>query len=122
MIKCRDRKENEAGYGKRGAYRRKSYGFEYRTPGSVFFYPLLLHLFILHFQSLLLSEFLKIKLISMNLRTDSIPAHFLNHSNIHLHTIPEDCKEGLKELDTLLGKRLNWNQDILPNWGLRRAA
>ena len=48
-----------------------------------FFYHLLLHLFILHFQSLLLLEFLKTKLISMNLRTDSIPVHFLNHSNIH---------------------------------------
>jgi hypothetical protein len=32
-----------------------------------------------------------------------------------LHTIPEDCKEGLKELDTLLSRRLNWNVDILTN-------
>ncbi len=47
---------------------------------------------------------------------------FLKSLKHSLHTIPEDCREGLKELDTLLGKRLNWNQDILPNWGLRRAA
>jgi hypothetical protein len=43
---------------------------------------------------------------------------FLKSLNQVLHTIPTDCKEGLKELDMLLTKKLDWNQDILPNWGL----
>ena len=41
--KMQRQKRERSGYGKKGAYRRKSYGFEYRTPGSHFFYHLLLH-------------------------------------------------------------------------------
>jgi hypothetical protein len=47
---------------------------------------------------------------------------FLKSLKHSLHTIPDDCQEGLKELDTLLGKKLNWNVDILTQWGLRRVA
>ncbi|MFA6978587.1 MAG: hypothetical protein WC209_04605 [Ignavibacteriaceae bacterium] len=37
----------------------------------------------------------------------------------HLVSIPDDCREGLKELDMLLDKTLNWNENILPNWGIQ---
>ncbi len=58
----------------------------------------------------------------MNLRTDSIRCTFLKSLKHSLHTIPEDCREGLKELDTLLGKRLNWNQDILTKLGIKEGC
>ena len=43
---------------------------------------------------------------------------FLKNLKHYLHTIPEDCREGLKELDLLISKKWDWNQDILPAWGL----
>ncbi len=43
---------------------------------------------------------------------------FLKNLKHYLHTIPDDCREGLKELDMLISKKWDWNQDILPAWGL----
>ena len=37
--KMQRQKRERSGYGKKGAYRRKSYGFEYRTPGSFLLSP-----------------------------------------------------------------------------------
>ena len=101
--KMQRQKRERSGYGKKGAYRRKSYGFEYRTPGSFLLSPsvTLVHL---HFQSLLLLEFLKIKLISMNLRTDSIAVHFLNHSSIHFIQFQRIAEKDLKNLIHFLVK------------------
>ena len=80
--KMQRQKRERSGYGKKALTEERAMVLNIAHL-EVFFYPLLLLLFILHFQSLLLLEFLKTKLISMNLRTDNIPAHFLNHSNIH---------------------------------------
>ncbi len=87
-----------------------------------FFYHLLLHLFILHLSKLAVVGVLEDKVDFNELKNRQHSCTFLKSLKHSLHTIPDDCREGLKELDTLLGKRLNWNQDILPNWGLRRAA
>ncbi len=39
MIKCRDKKENDLVMVRKVLIRRKSYGFEYRTPGSFLLSP-----------------------------------------------------------------------------------
>ena len=119
--KIQRQKRERSGYGKKSAYRRKSYGFEYRTPGSFLLSPsvTLVHL--------TLAKLAVIGVIEDNLNFNELKNRqhsctFLKNLKHYLHTIPEDCREGLKELDILLGKKLDWNQDILPNWGLRRAA
>ena len=43
---------------------------------------------------------------------------FLRKLKTFLKTIPTDCVEGLNELEILLRKKLDWNQNILPNWGI----
>ena len=113
-------KRERSGYGKKGAYR-KSYGFEYRTPGSFLLSP---SVTLVHFTlaKLTVVGVLEDKVDFNELKNRQHTCTFLKSLKHSLHTIPDDCREGLKELDTLLGKRLNWNQDILPNWGLRRAA
>ena len=114
-------KRERTGYGKKGAYRKKSHGFEYRTPGSFLLSPSvsLVHLTL---AKLAVTGVLEDNLNFNELKNRQHSCTFLKNLKHFLHTIPEDCKEGLKELDILLGKKLNWNQDILPNWGLGRAA
>lgn len=119
--KVQRQKRERSGYGKKGAYRRKSYGFEYRTPGSFLLSPTvtLVHLTL---AKLAVVGVLEDKIDFNELKNRQHSCTFLKSLKHSLHTIPEDCKEGLKELDTLLSRRLNWNVDILPQWGLRRAA
>lgn len=123
---CIDEKEQRqkrerSGYGKRGAYRTKTYGFEYRTPGSFLLSPsvTLVHLTLAKLAVIGVTED-DLDFIELKKRQRS--CYFIKNLKHYLHTIPDDCKEGLKELDVLLNKRLNWNQDILPNWGFERAA
>ncbi|MEO8231486.1 MAG: hypothetical protein ABI638_04345 [Ignavibacteriota bacterium] len=110
-------KRERSGYGKKGAYRRKSYGFEYRTPGSFLLSP-----------STTLVTLTLAKLTVLGVAEDNLDFYHLkerqhsctfirNLKNI-LVTIPDDCREGLKELDLLIGKKWNWNQNILPAWGV----
>lgn len=119
--KVQRQKRERSGYGKRGAYRRKNYGFEYRTPGSFLLSPsvTLVHLTL---AKLAVVGVLEDKVDFNELKNRQHGCTFLKSLKHLLHTIPEDCREGLKELDTLLSRRVNWDQDILPNWGLRRAA
>jgi Phage phiEco32-like COOH.NH2 ligase-type 2 len=119
--KNQKQKRERSGYGKRSAYRRKSYGFEYRTPGS---FLLSSSVTLVHFT---LAKLTVIGVLEDNLDFNELKNRqhsctFLKNLKHYLRTIPEDTREGLKELDTLLSKRLDWNQDILPNWGLGRAA
>ncbi|MBI2417245.1 MAG: hypothetical protein HYV28_04970 [Ignavibacteriales bacterium] len=110
-------KRERTGYGRRKATRKKSYGFEYRTPGSWLLSP-----------STTLVNFTLAKLAVIGVQEDRIDfaqlrgnqhsQTFLRNLKNELKTIPDDCHEGLKELDMLLGKRLNWNTNILPNWGI----
>lgn len=110
-------KRERSGYGKKSAYRRKSYGFEYRTPGSFLLSP-----------SVTLVTLTLAKLTVLGVKEDNLDflqikerqhsSTFLKNLKNYLITIPGDCKEGLKELDILLGKRLDWNQNILPAWGV----
>ena len=114
-------KRQKSGYGKIGAYRKKEHGFEYRTPGSFLLSP---SITLVHFT---LSKLAVIGVLEDNidfykLKNTQHSCTFLKKLKHTLHTIPDDCREGLKELDSLIGKQINWNQDILPNWGLRRAA
>ncbi len=115
--KQQKQKRLSTGYGKIGAYRRKPYGFEYRTPGSFLISP-----------SVTLVHFTLTKLAVIGSTEDGLDfselkcrqhSHtFLKNIKQYLHTIPDDCREGLKQLDILLKKPINWNQNILPNWGL----
>ena len=48
---------------------------------------------------------------------------FLRNFSDYLVTVPNDCKEGLSELNLILSmKSINWNEDILPNWGIFKEA
>jgi len=111
-------KRESSGYGKKSAYRKKSHGFEYRTPGSFLLSPsvTLVHL--------TLAKLAVVGVLEDNLDFEELKARqrsctFLKNLKQYLITIPDDTREGLKELDLLLGRRLNWGEDILPNWGLK---
>lgn len=119
--KIQRQKRERSGYGKKSSYRRKSYGFEYRTPGS-FLLSASVTLVHLTLSKLAVIGVLEDHINFSKLKNGHHNCTFLKELKHNLHTIPDDCLEGLKELDTLLGKKLNWNQDILPGWGLRRAA
>ena len=110
-------KRERTGYGKISSYRKKYYGFEYRTPGSWLLSP-----------STTLVTLTLAKLAIMGVTEDDLDfieikqrqhsCTFLKSLKHSLISIPDDCREGLKELDILLTKKLDWNQNILPNWGL----
>jgi len=114
-------RREHTGYGKKGAYRRKPHGFEYRTPGSFLLSPsvTLVHLTL---AKLAVTGVLDDNINFIELKNRQHSLTFLRQLKHYLHTIPMDCEEGLKELDSLLSRKLDWNQDILPNWGLRRLA
>jgi len=114
-------KREKSGYGKKGAYRKKSHGFEYRTPGSFLLSP---SITLVHFtlSKLTIIGVIEDDLDFAEMKNTQHSATFLKKLKHTLHTIPDDCREGLKELDSLLCRRLDWNQDILPNWGIRRLA
>jgi len=122
LSNCIDNKEQRqrrerSGYGKRKAVRRKSYGFEYRTPGSWLLSP-----------STTLVTFTLAKLAILGVTEDQLDfeqikgrqhsSTFLKNLKNSLITITDDCREGLKELDLLLTKKLDWSQNILPAWGI----
>ncbi len=126
LSNCIDNKEQRlkrehSGYGKKGAYRKKSYGFEYRTPGSFLLSPSVT-LVTLTLAKLTVLGVIEDQLDFVQLKNRQHSLTFLKQLKQNLHTIPDDSKEGLKELDLLLSKKLNWNEDILPNWGLNRRA
>jgi Phage phiEco32-like COOH.NH2 ligase-type 2 len=110
-------KRERTGYGKLSSYRKKYYGMEYRTPGSWLLSPSTTLV------TLTLAKIAVIGVTEDNL--DFVELKERQHSRTFilnlkhlLHTIPEDCREGLKELDVLLTRKLDWNQNILPNWGI----
>ncbi len=110
-------KRERSGYGKRRAYRRQPHGCEYRTPGSWLLSPSVA-LVTLTLAKLAVIAFTEDGLNLEQIKGRQHSATFLKNLKNDLVTIPEDCYEGLKELDTLLNKRLNWEQNILPNWGI----
>ena len=110
-------KREQSGYGKPGAYRTKCYGFEYRTPGSFLLSPSTT-LVTLTLAKLALLGVMEDNLNFVELKNRQQSCTFLKNLKHYLHTIPDDCKEGLKELDLLISKKWDWNQDILPAWGL----
>ena len=114
-------KREKSGYGKRKAYRRKSYGFEYRTPGSWLISPAVTLV------TLTLAKLAVIAVEEDDLDLTQIKGRqhsstFLKNLKNNLITIPDDCREGLKEMDSLLTQRIMWDQNILPNWGFQREA
>ena len=122
LSNCIDDKEQKqkrerTGYGKLSSYRRKSYGFEYRTPGSFLLSPSTA-LVTLTLAKLAVLGTTEDNLNFVELKNRQQSCTFLKNLKHYLHTIPEDCREGLKELDLLISKKWDWNQDILPAWGL----
>jgi hypothetical protein len=111
------RKRERSGYGKQSAYRKKSYGFEYRTPGSWLLSPTVT-LCTLTLAKLTVLGVLEDDLDFPQLKAHQRSASFLKNFKNMIHTIPDDCREGLKELETLIKMPLNWSQNILPNWGI----
>jgi len=118
----RSRREH-CGYGKRRAYRNQPHGFEFRTPGSFLLSP-----------STTLVTFTLAKLAVLGVTEDNLDfasikgrqhsLTFLRNLRNNFSEIPSDCLEGLKELEILLNKKelINWNQNILPNWGIIKEA
>jgi len=110
-------KRERSGYGKRRAYRRQPHGMEYRTPGSWLISP-----------AVTLVTFTLAKLTTIAVMEDGLDmteikgrqhsCTFLKNLKNSLITIPEDCEEGLKEMDILISQQINWNTNILPNWGI----
>ena len=112
-------KRRETGYGKKKAFNNKLYGLEYRTPGSFLISP-----------TITLITFTLAKLTVVAITEDGInfselkgedhPFIFLSKFRSYLKTIPEDCEAGLDALEELLSKeeQVNWDENILPNWGL----
>lgn len=111
-------KRERSGYGKRKAFRKQPHGMEYRTPGSWLLSPSTALV------SLTLAKLAALGASELDLNFEEIKGRqhsqtFLRNFKNHFSEIPSDCEEGLKELDQLLSKgTLNWNQNILPNWGL----
>ena len=114
-------KRERTGYGKKSAYRKKYYGFEYRTPGSFILSPATT-LVTFTLAKLAVHSVLEDNLDFVELKERQHSRTFILNLKHLLHTIPEDCREGLKELDVLLTKTLNWNENILINWQLIREV
>jgi hypothetical protein len=115
--KTQRQKREKTGYGKRRAYRRKAYGCEYRSQGS-FLLSISTTLVTLTLAKLAVLGVTENELNFPNLKARQHSSTFLKNLKNYLITIPEDCREGLKELDMLLDKKLDWNRNILPNWGI----
>src|SRR5664280_1314931 len=94
-------KRERTGYGKRSAYRKKYYGFEYRTPGSWLLSPSTT-LVTLTLAKLAVLGVIEDNLDFVEIKNRQHSCTFLKSLNQVLHSIPTDCKEGLKELDMLL--------------------
>jgi len=110
----------KCGYGKRKSTRKQPHGFEYRTPGSWLLSPsTTLVTFTLAKLAVLGATENNIDFSEVKGRQHSVT--FLRDLRNHL-PIPADCEEGLKELEILLSKKLDWNQNILPNWGISTIA
>lgn len=111
------RKRSHTGYGKAGSCKFKPYGFEYRTPGSWLLSP-----------STALATLTLAKLSIIGLKEDDLDfaklkfrktsCNYLKNLRNHLKTIPEDCQEGLNQMESLIKNKWDWNKDILPAWGL----
>lgn len=110
-------KREKCGYGKRKAFRKQPHGAEYRTPGSWLLSPSTALV------TLTLAKLAILGTTDFNLDFSEIKGRqhsqtFLKNFKNNFSEIPADCEEGLKELDQLLSKgSLNWNQNLLPNWG-----
>ena len=115
-------KRERSGYGKRKSYRNQPHGFEYRTPGSWLLTPSITLV------TLTLSKLVVIGVQEDNLNFAELKGRqhcvtFLRNFHSYLQTIPSDCEEGLKQLNSLLNiPEINWNQNILPNWGFYSEA
>ena len=107
----------ESGYGKKKSYRNKSYGLEYRTPGSFLLSPTIA-LVTFTLAKLTVVAVTEDELVFDSLKERDDPHAFLSKFKSYLKTIPEDCEAGLDALEELLSKEINWGEDILPNWGL----
>jgi hypothetical protein len=98
----RTAREN-TGYGKRMAYRTKDHGMEYRTPGSWCLSPSVTLV------TLTLTKLTALAVIEddINLKEMKSTMHsscFLRKLRTFFKTIPDDCVEGLNELDILMKK------------------
>ena len=112
-------KREKCGYGKRKAFRNQPHGMEYRTPGSWLLSPSTTLV------TLTLAKLAVIGATELNLDFNEIKGRqhsqtFLRNIRNNFSEIPSDCLEGLKQLEILLNKKelINWNQNILPNWGI----
>ena len=113
-------KREKCGYGKRKATRKQPHGFEYRTPGSWLLSP---STTLVTFTLAKLAKLAVLGVTDDELDFNEIKGRqhsitFLRNLKENLKTIPTDREEGLKEKDLLLNKKLNWNVNILTNWGI----
>lgn len=115
--KAQRQRREKSGYGKRKAVRNKEYGFEYRTPGSWLLSPAVT-LVNLTFAKLAVIAARDYKLDLEDIKGRKHSDTFLKNLSEYIPAIPNDCKEGLNLFPLLLESKIDWNQNILPNWGL----
>lgn len=111
------KKREHSGYGKRCSYRKQPHGFEFRQPGSWLLCP---SVTLVNFT---LAKLAVIAAVDDNLDLKAIKSTqksktFLKELINIISSVSTDCEEGLKQMDQLLNKQLNWNQNILPLWGI----
>ncbi len=114
-------KRKTSGYGSRKSHSKKYYGLEYRTPGSWLLSPSIA-LVTLTLAKLTTIGVLEDRLDFVKLKGEQDARTFMKNYEDYLSTVPQDCEEGLTELKILLNMNIDWNQNILPNWGLEVAA
>jgi len=110
-------KRERSGYGKRRAYRRQPHGMEYRTPGSWLISPAVT-LVTFTLAKLTIIAVMEDGLDMIQIKGRQHSCTFLKNLRESLLSIPDDCEEGLKEMDSLISRQINWNANILPNWGI----
>jgi hypothetical protein len=115
--KAQKRRRRSHGYGELSATRRKGWGFEYRTPGSFLISPAVTLVTLTLAKLSVLAGEEGIDLVSVR-GGRSAPAFLKTIRDLSLY-IPDDCQEGLDELELILNRpRPDWSVDIKPNWGL----
>jgi len=125
------RKQRMSGghYGKRRAYREKGYGgFEYRTPGSWLLSPAITNAVFSLSKLTVVNYYEKNKNFvrlydetidkNQGKKQDQISYAFIKSLKEHFEIIPEDCSVGLEHAIILLDKKIDWNSNIIKNWGI----
>lgn len=107
-------KRRNNGYGQLSAFRRKSYGIEYRTPVSWLTSPTIALVFLTVAKLAVINDEINIAELT-NSQEETIK--IIRNLKKHLPNIPEDCEMGLSYIDEVLDTPIKeWGDNIIPHW------